>query len=86
MQMLFTMMQMQNVHMMHMFSFFRGAIFMMQMPHAMVRVQHLSMMVPVHIFTRDANVSLQRWRCKYLVVQMPSNGHVMMQMLLVGMS
>ena len=34
----------------------------------------------------DANVSLQRWRCKNLVVQMPFNGYVMMQMLLVGMS
>ena len=49
--------------MMHM-SPFRDAIFMMQMSHAMVQMQCLSMMVPVHIFTRDANVSLQRWRCK----------------------
>ena len=52
-----------NVHMMHM-SPFRGAIFMMKMSHAMVQMQHLSMMMPVHVFTRDANVSLQRWRCK----------------------
>ena len=63
MQMPFTKMQMRNVHVMHM-SPFRGAIFMMQMSHAMVQVQHLSMMVLVHVFTRDANVSLQRWRCK----------------------
>ena len=34
----------------------------------------------------DANASLRRWRCKCLAVQMPSNGHVMIQMLLVGMS
>ena len=81
MQMLFTMMQMQNVHMMHM-SLFRDAIFIMQMSHAGVRMQSLSMMVPVHIFNCDANVSLQRWRYKNLVVQMPSNGYVMMQMLL----
>ena len=63
MQMPFTRMQMRNVYMMHM-SPFRGAIFMMQMSHAMVQMQHLSMMVPVHVFTRDANVSLQRWKCK----------------------
>ena len=54
---------MRNVHMMHM-SPFRGAIFMMQMSYAMVQMQRLSMMVPAHIFTHDANVSLQRWRCK----------------------
>ena len=77
---------MPNVRMMHMFSFYRGAIFMMQMSHAGVQMQSLSMMVPAHIFNRDANVSLQRWRCKNLVMQMPSNGYVMMQMLLVGMS
>ena len=71
---------MRNVHMMHM-SPFRGVIFMMQMSHVMVLMQCLSMMVLAHVFTRDANVSLQRWRCK-----MSSNGHVMMQMLLVGMS
>ena len=57
MQMLFTRMRMRNVHMMHM-SPFKGAIFMMQMSHAMVQMQHLSMMVPVHIFNRDANVFL----------------------------
>ena len=85
MQMPFTKMQMQNVHIMHMSSF-RDAIFMMQMSHAGVQMQSLSMMVPAHIFNRDANVSLQRWRCKNLVVQMPSNGYVMMQMLFVGMS
>ena len=39
-------------------------IFMMQMFHAGVQMQSLSMMVPAHIFNRDANVSLQRWRCK----------------------
>ena len=83
--MLFTMMQVRNVHMMHM-SLFRDATFMMQMSHARVQMQSLSMMVPAHIFNRDANVSLQRWRCKNLVVQMSSNGYVMMQMLLVGMS
>ena len=54
--------------------------------HAGVQMQSLSMMVSTHIFNRDANVFLQRWRCKNLVVQMPSNGYVMMQMLLVGMS
>ena len=59
---------------------------MMQMSYAGVQMQSLSMMVPVHIFNRDANVSLQRWRCKNLMVQMPSNRYVMMQMLLVGMS
>ena len=57
MQMLFTRMQMRNVHMMHM-SPFKGAIFMMQMSHVMVQMQHLSLMVLVHVFTRDANVSL----------------------------
>ena len=40
------------------------AISMMQMSHAMVQMQCLSMMVPTHVFTRDANVSLQWWRCK----------------------
>ena len=65
--------------MMHM-SPFRDVIFMMQMSHAGVRMQSLSMMVPMHIFNCDANVSLQRWRYKNLVVQMPSNGYVMMQM------
>ena len=54
---------MQNVHVMHM-SPFRGAIFMMQMSQVMVQMQRLSMMVPAHIFTHDANVSLQRWRYK----------------------
>ena len=54
---------MRNVHMMHM-SPFRGAIFMMQMSHAMVQMQHLSMMVPALIFNRDANVFLQGWRCE----------------------
>ena len=56
------------------------------MSHAGVQMQSLSMMVPAHIFNCDANVSLQRWRCKNLVVQMSSNGYVMMQMLIVGMS
>ena len=85
MQMLFTRMQMRNVHMMHM-SLFRDAIFMMQMSYARVRMQSLSMIGPAHIFNCDANVSLQRWRCKNLVVQMPSNGYVIMQMFLVRMS
>ena len=76
---------MRNAHMMHM-SPFRDAIFMMQMSHVGVQMQSLSMMVPTHIFNRDANVSLQRWKCKNLVMQMPFNGYVMMQMLLVGMS
>ena len=67
---------MQNVHMMHM-SPFRGAIFMMQMSHAMVQMQRLSMMQMSPYRYGDA---------KCLVVQMPFNGHVMMQMLLVGMS
>ena len=70
---------MRNVHMMHM-SLFRDAIFMMQMSHVGVQMQSLSLMVSVHIFNRDTNVSLQRWRCKNLVMQMPSNEYVMMQM------
>ena len=49
MQMLFTMMQMRNVHMVHM-SLFKDAIFVMQMSHAGVQMQSLSMMVPAHIF------------------------------------
>ena len=65
---------------------FQRCNFMMQMSPAGVQMQSLSMMVPAHIFNRDANVSLQKWKCKNLVEQMPSNGHVMMQMLLVGMS
>ena len=48
---------MRNVHMMHM-SPFKDAIFMMQMSHAGVRMQILSMMVLAHIFNRDTNVSL----------------------------
>ena len=48
---------MQNVHMMHT-SPFRDAISMMQMSHAGVQMQSLSMMVPAHMFNRDANVSL----------------------------
>ena len=76
---------MRNVHMMHI-SPFRDVIFMMQMSHAGVQMQSLSMMVPAHIFNRDTNVSMQRWRCKNRVVQIPSNGYVMMQMLFVGMS
>ena len=75
----FTKMQMRNVHMMHM-SLFRGAIFVMQMSHAMVQMQRLSMMVPAHIFNCDANVSLQGWRCKNFVVQMPPCRYAMMQM------
>ena len=59
---------------------------MMQMSYAGVQMQSLSMMVSAHIFNCDANVSLQRWKCTNLVVQMPSNRYVMMQMLLVGMS
>ena len=51
-----------------------------------MKMQSLFMMMPAHIFNRDARVSLQGWRCKFLVVQVPSNGHVMKQMLLVGMS
>ena len=43
---------------------FRDVIFMMQMSHAGVQMQSLSMMVPAHIFNRNPNVSLQRWRCK----------------------
>ena len=56
-------MQVRNVRMMHM-SPFIDAIFMMRMSHAMVQMQRLTMMVPAHVFTRDANVFLQRWRCK----------------------
>ena len=61
-------------------------LFMMQMSYAGMKMQSLFMMMPAHIFNRDARVSLQGWRCKFLVVQVPSNGHVMKQMLLVGMS
>ena len=52
-------MQVRNVRMMHLFPF-KDAIFMMRMSHAMVQMQRLPMMVPAHVFTRDANVSLQR--------------------------
>ena len=38
--------------------------FIMQMFHVRMQMQSLSMMVPVHIFNCDANVSLQGWRCK----------------------
>ena len=48
---------MRNVHMMHT-SPFKNAISMMQMSHAGVQMQSLSMMVPAHIFNRDVNVSL----------------------------
>ena len=48
---------MQNVHMMHT-SHFRDAISMMQIFHAGVQMQSLSMMVSAHIFNRDVNVSL----------------------------
>ena len=60
--------------------------FTMQMSYAGMKIWSLFMMAPVHVFTRDANVSLQRWRCKCLAMQMPSNGYVMMQMLLVDVS
>ena len=40
---------MQNVHIVHM-SLFRDAIFMMQMSHVRMKMQNLSMMMPVHIF------------------------------------
>ena len=62
---------MRNVHMMRM-SHFRGAIFMMQMSHVMVQMQRLSMMVPAHVFTRDANVSLQR--CNFHDADVPCDG------------
>ena len=65
---------MRNVHMMHM-SPLRGTIFMMQMSHAMVQMQHLSMMVSVHVFTCDANVSLV-----HAMMRMSTCGYVMMQM------
>ena len=68
MQMFFTRMQMLNVH-------------MMQTSHAGVQMESLSMMVSAHIFNCDANVSLQGWRCKNLVVQMPPCRYAMMQML-----
>ena len=71
---------MRNVHMMHT-SPFRGAIFMMQMSHAGVRMQSLSMIVLAHIFNCDANFFSQGWRCKNLVVQMPPCRYAIMQML-----
>ena len=52
----------------------------MQMSYVRVQMQSLFMMVPMHIFNRDVNVSLQRWRCKCLAVQMPFSRYVMMQM------
>ena len=55
-------------------------LFKMQMSYVGMKMQSLFLMMPAHIFNRDARVSLQGWRCKFLVVQMPSNGHVMMQM------
>ena len=55
-------------------------LFKMQMSYAGMKMQSLFLMMPAHIFNRDVRVSLQGWRCKFLVVQMPSNGHVMMQM------
>ena len=73
MQMLFTKMQMRNVHMMHM-SPFRDAIFMMQMSHAEVEMQSLFMMMLVRTF--------KLW-CKCLLTEMEmrqfSNGYVMVQ-------
>ena len=56
------------------------------MSYAGMKMQSLFMMMPAHIFNRDARVFLQGWGCKFLVVQVPSNGHVMKQMLFVGMS
>ena len=85
MQMPFTRMQMQNVHMMHM-SPFRDAIFMMQMSHAMVQMQRLSMMVQRTYLPVMRMSPYRDGDAKCFVVQMPFNGHVMMQMLLVGMS
>ena len=61
-------------------------LFKMQMSYAGMKMQSLFMMMPAHIFNRDARVFLQGWRCKFLMVQVPSNGYVMMQMPLVGMS
>ena len=55
-------------------------LFKMQMSYAGMKMHSLFLMMPAHIFNRDARVSLQGWRCKFLVVQMPSNEHVMMQM------
>ena len=52
---------MRNVHMMHM-SLFRDSIFTMRMSHAMVQMQHSSMMVLVHISNP--------W-CRCLLVGMP---------------
>ena len=68
---------MRNVHLMHM-SPFRGAIFMMQMSDVMVQMQHLSMMVPVHVLPVMQMSPYRDGDAKCLVVQMPSNGHVMM--------
>ena len=76
---------MRNVHMMHM-SPFIGAIFMMQMSHVMVQMQCLSMMVQCTYLPVMQMSPYKDGDAKCLVVQMPSNGHVMMQMLLVRMS
>ena len=58
-----------------------SVIFMMQMSHAGVEMQSLFMIMPVHAF--------KLW-CKCLLTEMEmrmsSDGYVMMQMLLVGMS
>ena len=54
---------------------------MMQMSHAKVQIRSLSMMVPAHIFKLQCKCLLTKMEMqKCLVVQMPSNGHVMMQM------
>ena len=85
MQMLFTMMQMRNVHMMHMFPI-RGAIFMMQMSlwdGANAKFIHDSASAHIELWCKCLLTEIEM---QNLVVQMPSNGYVMTQMLLVGMS
>ena len=68
MQILFTKMQMRNVH-------------MMQMSHAGVQMQSLSMMVLAHIFKPWCKCLLvsMSW-CKYFAMQMHPSGYIMMQM------
>ena len=84
MQMPFIEMQMQNIHMMHMFSFQRCNSWckcLMQGCRCKVYSwwrQRTYLIVMQMSSCRDVDI-------KCLVVQMPFNGYVMMQMLLVGM-
>ena len=47
-----------------------NVISMMQMSHAGMKMQSLFMMMPVHVFKHNADVSSQRWRCECLLMGM----------------